>query len=104
MGYVVMVTAPPTAVGILLFEQPDAGAHRCRKAFRPTKPQMSCEQAVHDLAGVEDDGLAAGFTVMSGKGAIRMLEGELPVYHTMCAADQIGALRALAESMKVSTR
>jgi hypothetical protein len=50
---------------------------------------------VHDLAGVEDDGLAAGFAVMSRKAAIRVLEGKLPVDHAMRAADQIGAFKSV---------
>jgi hypothetical protein len=82
-----MLTAPPTAVDILLFCEPHAGAHRCRKAFRPIEAQMSGQQAVHDLASVEDHGLAARLPVVSGKRAIGMLEGELPVDHAVRAAD-----------------
>jgi hypothetical protein len=68
------LAAPPTTIGILLFDEPEAGAHRCHEAFRSTKPQMSGQQPVDDLAGVEDDGLAARLAVMSRKGAIRVLE------------------------------
>jgi hypothetical protein len=39
MGYAVVLTAPPTTVGILLLDEPKAGARRCRQAFRPAKPQ-----------------------------------------------------------------
>jgi hypothetical protein len=87
MGYAVVLTAPPTTVGILLFDEPDTGAHRGRQAFLPAKPRISCQQPMDDLAGIEDDGLAAGFTIMSGKGAIGVLEAELPVDHAMQAVD-----------------
>jgi hypothetical protein len=40
-----------------------------------------------DLAGIENDGLGAGFAIMSGKGAIGVLEAELPVDHAMRAVD-----------------
>ena len=93
MGDAVVLTAPPTTVGVLLFDEPAAGARRSRQAFRPTKPQISCQQPKDDLAGIEDDGLAAGFAIMSGKGAIGVLETELSVDHAMRAADQIGAFK-----------
>ena len=87
VGDAVVLTAPPTTVGILPVDQPDAGAHRCREAFRVTKVRMSCEQAVDDLTGIEDDGLAAGFTVMSRKSAIHLLKSGFPSDHAMRTVD-----------------
>lgn len=93
-GDVVMLTAPPTTIGILLFDEPKAGAHCCRETFRPIKPQTPCQRPVHNLAGIEDDGLAAGFAIMSGKGAIRVLEGEFPVDHAMGAVNEVRAFKS----------
>jgi hypothetical protein len=93
MRYVVMLAAPPAAVGILLLGEPDAGSHRRREAFGSTKPQVSSQEPMDDLTGIEDDGLAAGLAVMSRKGAIRILDGEFPIDHAVRATDEIGRLK-----------
>ena len=48
---------------------------------------------MHDLAGVEDDRLAAWFSVMPRKRSIRMLQAEEPVDHAMRPAGQVGAFK-----------
>jgi len=91
-----MLTAPPTPVVILLFSEPETGAHGCGKAFRPTQPQMTRKKAMHNLAGVENNRLATRLSVVSGKRAIAMLNTEKPVDHAMRTADQIGAFKSVS--------
>src|SRR5262245_22071605 len=72
--------------------EPVPAAHRRLETFAALLLQVPGQHAVHDLALIEDHRLAPGLAEMPRKGAVRMLNRELPVDDAIGARDEVRAL------------
>ena len=81
MWRVVVFVAAIAAVGVLLRDEPVAGAHGGVEAVLALQLHPAGDEAVHDLALVEDHRVAAGFAEVAWKCTVRRLQRQLPVDH-----------------------
>ena len=66
------------------------GTYGRLKTLAAIELQVPGEHAVHDLAGIEDDRMAATLPEMSGEGAIGLLNRQFPVDDPLRAPNQLG--------------
>ena len=75
--------------GVFLGVLAVAGTHGSSQTFGTAETFMAGIHAMHDLAGVEDDRMAALFAKVARKGAIIELDRQLPVEYALGAGDQL---------------
>jgi hypothetical protein len=90
------------AVRVLLPDEPAAGPHHGVQAVLAAQLGVAGDQAVHDLALVEDHRVGAGLAEMAGEGAVGGLEGQFPVDHALGARHQFRRPSNFAAARKVS--
>ena len=98
MRHAVMLELAVAAIFVLLRHQPVAGAHPRFQAVLAIERRKTRHHAMHDLALVENDRVAAGLAKMAWECAVGGLQRELPVDHLPGALDQFGPVEVLRRS------